>query len=59
MAGDVLSDSEDLLHQLSAELGLPTLLDYTETQVRLSALLDNKKTLWNILLHCMNLKVFN
>ena len=36
MASDVITESDDLLHQLSAELGLPSLLDatsYPDTQV--------------------------
>ena len=33
MTSDVLSDNDDLLHQLSAELGLPSFMDTDGSQV--------------------------
>ena len=39
MTSDVLSDNDDLLHQLSAELGLPSFMDTDINQVLLLSLL--------------------
>ena len=39
MTSDVLSDNDDLLHQLSAELGLPSFMDTEVNQVILLSLL--------------------